>query len=189
MKGFLSLSALALSLFLGGMARAESMALYQNNAVSQNADTDELTNDDAIFIVEKVTRNQYQLSIWSGMHSHEVADFDGDHDADFIALIKSAKEDKSAHAPTHLIVIPGEATRRPFEKATDYSVVELSEGTPGDFPEGYLAVEKKDDAATFAKIGCKSERAIRMIEEASTAFYFCWNNGKFEFLRDPDDVP
>lgn len=188
MKGML-LSAAALSLFLGGTARAESMAFHQNNVVSHNAYANELTNDDAIYIVEKVTRNQYQLSVWSGMHSHEVADFDGDNNADFIALIKSARDDKSAHPPTHLIVIPGEASRQPFEKATNYSVVELSEGTPGDFPDGYLAVEKKDDAATFAKIGCKSDRAIRMIEEASTAFYLCWDNGKYAFMRDPEDIP
>lgn len=188
MKGML-LSAAALSLFLGGMARAESMAFHQNNVVSQNADANELTNDDAGDIVEKVTRNQYQLSVWSGMHSHEVADFDGDNDADFIALIKSARDEKSAHPPSHLIVIPGDPLRRPFDAATDYSVVELNEGTPGDFPEGYLAVEKKDEAATFAKIGCNSDRAIRMIEEASTAFYFCWDNGKYTFMRDPEDIP
>lgn len=176
-------AALSLSFSLTGYAQSA------NPDFAVNTNADEVTTDDAVFIVEKVTQNKYQLSVWSGMHSHEAADFNGDKRDDFIGLIKSAKDEKSENPPTHLMVILGDAAKTPFEKAKDYSLIALDQGTPGDFPEAFLAVEKKGLASAFAKIGCKSDRAIQMIEEASTAFYLCWDNGKFEFMRDLEDMP
>jgi hypothetical protein len=116
-----------------------------------------INSDQAYSIVAKSTNTEFELSIWSGMHSWLADDFNNDNNLDFVALVykKGAKKNN----PTHLLVLEGLNKLDKFDQYKNKHIIELNAGVPAD------------------------------IEEASTSFYLCYEKGKYQFTRDPNDTP
>lgn len=149
----------------------------------------DLNSDQAMSVVSKTTQDKYQLSIWAGMHSWETVDLNNDNLKDFVALIKDSKNKKSENPPTHILIIHGQKNEKDFSLSKDQVIIPLNSGTPSDTEDSFTVVTQKTNKAIFKTIGCASSSAIKLTEEASTAFYLCWKKNKYEFLRDPEDTP
>lgn len=148
-----------------------------------------INSDQAMSIVTKVSKQKYKLSIWAGMHSWETADLNGDHHEDFVALIRESADKKSENSPTHIMLVHGKKSEKDFSLSKEPLIINLDSGVPADSEDSFTVASKKSNLSLFKIIGCSSESAIKMTEEASTSFYLCWKNKRYQFLRDPSDTP
>lgn len=143
-----------------------------------------VNSDDAEQIVNDATKGDFALSIWAGMHSWETVDLNDDGNLDFVGLVQKSKQKETN--PTHILVVHGKSKEAKFKEFLTKNVIELDQGIPADSPESFVV---ETDKKILKRAQCSSNVAIKMVEEASTAFFLCYEKGMYQFTRDPNDTP
>lgn len=164
--------------FIGPFAMAASVFVTSPSIAGS------VNSDDAEQIVKDATKGEFSLSIWAGMHSWETVDLNDDGNPDFVGLVQKAKQ-KETH-PTHILVVHGKSKESKFNDFLTTNIIELDQGIPADSPESFVV---ESDKKILKRSQCTNKVAIKMVEEASTAFFLCYQKGRYEFTRDPNDTP